>query len=42
MTQDVLNVYLEVDSTADDAASFRPYFQLWGSSATGEAVPGEF
>lgn len=39
LSDNILNVYLEVDPSVDVSATFRPYFQLWGSSETGEAVP---
>lgn len=40
LSDDILNVYLEVASSSDDAATVRPYFQLWGNDATGKAIPG--
>lgn len=40
MSGDTLNVYLEINGDADDAATYRPYFQLWGMSPAGEEVAG--
>ena len=39
LSQDTLTVNLEVSDATDATATYRPYFQLWGTSATGEAIP---
>lgn len=39
LSGNTLNVFLEVASSTNVENTYRPYFQLWGTSAAGEAVP---
>jgi hypothetical protein len=37
-----LNVFLEVDEAACLDSTFRPFFQLWGTSKAAADTPGAF